>query len=333
MTQAEHQGPHLLVTTGPESAGKTTLARQLGGALKAPLVMEASRDYLTTLYAKHPGYRYDEGDLLHIARLQLTRENQTQRDDTPLLVCDTDLLVIVIWSEVVFGHCSPALMKLFQDSLSTTQRHYLLCDWQGINWEPDPLRENPYDRHLLHSRYRERLEALGLPFRIISGDEQSRLRHALDFAGWPSHVRLRSITRADIPELMRIRASVKENVLRSTVLTEQHYREALECEGHGFVAEQDGEIIGFTLGNGATGNIWALFLNPQHEGRGHGRRLLDALVAWLWARGLKTLWLTTSPRTRAERFYREAGWQQVAATPGGELRFELYRETSPSRAG
>jgi GNAT superfamily N-acetyltransferase len=114
-------------------------------------------------------------------------------------------------------------------------------------------------------------------------------------------------------------------VLRSTVLTEQHYREALECDGHGFVAEQDGEIIGFTLGNGATGNIWALFMDPRHEGHGHGRRLLDALIDWFWTRGLDTLWLTTSPHTRAERFYREAGWQQVTATPGGELRFELYR--------
>ena len=238
---------------------------------------------------------------------------------------DTDLLVLVVWSEVVFGRCSPALMKLFEDSVNAMQRHYLLCDWQGITWEPDPLRENPHDRHLLYARYRERLETLGLPFRTLGGDAQARLRQAVDFAGRSSHARLRAITRADIPDLMRVRASVTENVLRSTVLTEQHYREALECDGHGFVAEQDGEIIGFTLGNGATGNVWALFLDPRHEGHGHGRRLLDALVAWFWARGLDTLWLTTSPRTRAERFYRAAGWQQVAATPGGELRFELHR--------
>jgi nicotinamide riboside kinase/GNAT superfamily N-acetyltransferase len=315
----------LFITTGAESSGKTTLARQLSGALAAPLVQEASRDYLTALYTRHPGYRYDENDLLHIARLQLTRESQARREESPLLVCDTDLLVIVIWSEVVFGGCAPALMKLFEDSVNTTQRHYLLCDWQGVTWEPDPLRENPHDRHLLFARYRERLETLDMPFRIVGGDEQARVRHALDFAVRPSHARLRTITRADIPELMRIRAAVRENVLRSTVLTEQHYREALECDGHGFVAEQDGKIIGFTLGNGATGNIWALFLDPQHEGHGHGRRLLDALVAWFWARDVDTLWLTTSPRTRAERFYRAAGWQQVAATPGGELRFELRR--------
>jgi nicotinamide riboside kinase/GNAT superfamily N-acetyltransferase len=315
----------LFVTTGPESSGKTTLARQLGAALEAPLVLEASRDYLTALYAERPGYRYRESDLLDIAQLQLARENAALRSDTPRLVCDTDLLVIVIWSEVVFGACSPALMKLFEASLKTGERHYLLCDWQGIAWEPDPLRENPHDRHLLYARYRDRLEALGLPFRAIGGAEATRLRQALDFSGREMHGRLRAITRADIPALMRVRAAVKENVLRSTVLTEQHYREALEGDGHGFVVEHHGEIVGFTLGNGATGNIWALFIDPRHEGHGHGRRLLDALVAWFWAKGLSTLWLTTSPRTRAERFYREAGWQQTAATPGGELRFELYR--------
>lgn len=173
----------LLITTGPESSGKTTLATHLSATLDAPLVSEASRDYLTALYAKHPGCRYDQSDLLHIARLQLARESAAQRSDTPLLVCDTDLLVIVVWSEVVFGSCAPALMQLFEDSLHAGERRYLLCDWHGIAWEPDPLRENPHDRHLLHARYRAKLEALGLPFRSVGGNEESRLRQALAFAG------------------------------------------------------------------------------------------------------------------------------------------------------
>src|SRR5690606_11319753 len=105
----------LLITTGPESSGKTTLAQQLGAAFQAPLVGEASRDYLSALYAKHPGYRYTQDDLLHIARLQLTRERAALREGSSTLVCDTDLLVIVIWSEVVFGNCAPALLKLFED--------------------------------------------------------------------------------------------------------------------------------------------------------------------------------------------------------------------------
>ena len=312
-----------LVTTGAEASGKTTLARQLGTALNIPLVTEAARDYLTALYAKHPGYRYEQSDLLHIARLQLAHEKQARKDTASLLACDTDLLVIVVWSEVVFGTCAPALLRLFEDSLANVQRQYLLCDWQGIPWEPDPLRENPHDRDLLFARYRERLELLGLSYRIVSGSEQARLRQALAFADKPGATRMRAMTRADIPAAMRIRASVKENILVSTVLTEQHYREALECDGHGFVMEHTGEIIGFTLGNAVTGNVWALFIDPRHEHLGHGRRLLDALVAQSWVAGARMLWLTTSPGTRAERFYRQAGWQHTATMPSGELRFEL----------
>ena len=168
-----------LVTTGAEASGKTTLAKQLSGALAAPLVTEASRDYLTTLYAKHPGYRYDESDLLHIARLQLTRERQAQRGATPLLVCDTDLLVIVIWSEVVFGRCAPALAKLFEDSLAHTERHYLLCDWRDVPWEPDPLRENPHDRDRLFVRYETKLVELELNYEVVSGTAAQRLQQVL----------------------------------------------------------------------------------------------------------------------------------------------------------
>ena len=54
-------------------------------------------------------------------------------------------------------------------------------------------------------------------------------------------------------------------MLRSTVLTEQHYREALEDDGVGYLLEQDGEVTGFTLGNATTGNIWALFVDPRFE--------------------------------------------------------------------
>jgi nicotinamide riboside kinase len=172
----------LLVTTGAESSGKTTLARQLSAALSAPLVLEASRDYLTALYARHPAYRYNESDLLHIAQLQRTREQEALRGNEPFVVCDTDTLVIIIWSEVVFGRCAPELRKLFDDALTQTPRHYLLCDWNGIAWEPDPLRENPHDRDKLFARYRDKLDALGLDYRIISGTKDERLQQAIDAA-------------------------------------------------------------------------------------------------------------------------------------------------------
>jgi nicotinamide riboside kinase len=172
----------LFVTTGPEASGKTTLAAQLSASLQAPLVTEVSREYLTALYAQQPGYRYGESDLLAIAHLQLNLETQALQRNPAQLVCDTDLLVIVIWSEVVFGTCAPALMRLFEDSLAATRRHYLLCDYRDVAWEADPLRENPHDRDRLFERYVHKLQTLGASFTLVSGSKDERLEQALRWA-------------------------------------------------------------------------------------------------------------------------------------------------------
>lgn len=117
--------------------------------------------------------------------------------------------------------------------------------------------------------------------------------------------------------------AVRENRLRSTVITEDHYIPAMEITGRGWLAEVDGQVVGFAIGNAETGNIWALFVDPGHEGRGHGRALHDAMVEWLFSRGLRHLWLGTDPDTRAERFYRAAGWRFTGKAANGEALYEL----------
>lgn len=169
-----HDTTQIIVTTGPESSGKTTLANELSKLLSAPLVQEASRGYLQALYQRKPGSRYQQSDLLQIAQLQVQQEQAALVGKPPQLVCDTDLLVIMIWSEVVYGNCEPALLKLFENSLHLGSRSYLLCD-HHIPWEPDPLRENPNDRDRLFHLYQEKLIKLGLPFLHVQGDKTQRL--------------------------------------------------------------------------------------------------------------------------------------------------------------
>ena len=70
-------------------------------------------------------------------------------------------------------------------------------------------------------------------------------------------------------------------------------------------------------------------LVPEHERPGYGRQLHDAMVGWLWSAGLRSLWLTTEPGTRAQRFYEAAGWQLMGTTAGGEVRYELQRLPRP----
>src|SRR6186997_2147592 len=97
---------------------------------------------------------------------------------------------------------------------------------------------------------------------------------------------LRPARAADIPAIQQVRASVKENRLVSTIITDDDVRTAIEDSGRGWIVEQDGKVVAFAIGNAISGNIWALFVRPEYEGRGYGRQLHDTMVAWLRAAGL-----------------------------------------------
>ncbi|MGH9521192.1 MAG: GNAT family N-acetyltransferase [Terriglobales bacterium] len=89
--------------------------------------------------------------------------------------------------------------------------------------------------------------------------------------------------------------------------------------------------MAFAIGNAASGSVFALFVDPVHQGLGFGRRLHDIVVEWLWSRGLERIWLNTQPGTRAQRFYEKLGWRNRGPAESGQLRFELLRsESSPS---
>jgi GNAT superfamily N-acetyltransferase len=136
--------------------------------------------------------------------------------------------------------------------------------------------------------------------------------------------RLRQAVRADVPGIQRVRHAVRENVLTSGVITDADVADYLERFGRGWVVvDERDQVLGFAIGDARDGNIWALFVDPAHEGKGYGRALHDAMVAWLRSQGLERLSLSTEPGTRAERFYRSAGWIDRGLAPSGERRFEL----------
>ena len=165
----------IVVVTGPESCGKTTLARQLADRWEAPLVNEAARDYLKNKDS------YQESDLLKIAKLQNATEQEKTVLSTDKLVCDTDLLVILIWSEVKYGKCDPWIRETFENCFNkkTLTRYYILCD-PKIPWQQDRLRENPHNRDELFDMYIKKLTDYKLNYSVVSGRPQERLRQTLD---------------------------------------------------------------------------------------------------------------------------------------------------------
>lgn len=137
---------------------------------------------------------------------------------------------------------------------------------------------------------------------------------------------VRVATRSDVQACFDIRYAVRENRLTSSVITHDDYFREIEVTGRGWVAVVDGQVRGFSVGRRTDNNIWALFVHPDFERCGLGRALHDAMVAWLFAQGLARLWLTTTPATRAEAFYRRAGWRDAGPALVDEIRLELTPE-------
>ncbi len=128
----------------------------------------------------------------------------------------------------------------------------------------------------------------------------------------------------DIAQIQRVRNSVKENRLSNpNLVTDQDCVDYLTKRGKGWVYEQAGNILGFAIVDLLEYNIWALFVDPDYDKRGIGKILHDAMLDWYFQQTSHTAWLGTAPGTRAERFYRRAGWEEVGTQGKSEIKFEM----------
>lgn len=145
---------------------------------------------------------------------------------------------------------------------------------------------------------------------------------------------IREATFDDIGSMHRVRTSVKENVLSNPGrVTEADYRDYIGRRGKGWVCELDGQLIGFAIADLEDHNVWALFVQPGFEGKGIGRLLHDTMLDWYFRQTNTTIWLGTSPGTRAETFYRKSGWTEAGLHGSNETRFEMTAENWKMRMG
>ncbi len=156
--------------TGPESAGKSSLAAQLAAHYSTTFVPEYARVYLEA-----HGPAYTLADLEAIARGQLAAEDAAAQI-TGFLFCDTDLLVIKIWAENAFGTCPAWVLA----ELEKPRYALTLLLAPDLPWAPDPLREHPdpAQRWHFYELYRAELVSRGWPFVEISGPPAVRLAQA-----------------------------------------------------------------------------------------------------------------------------------------------------------
>ncbi len=134
----------------------------------------------------------------------------------------------------------------------------------------------------------------------------------------------RTATETDIPAIQIVRHAVQENRLSDpTLVTDADCADYLTRRGKGWVCETEDRIVGFAIADLKGHNIWALFVLPEFEGKGIGKKLHDEMLDWYFSQTPQTVWLGTAPDTRAEGFYRRQGWVDTGKLPNGEIRFEM----------
>lgn len=158
-------------------------------------------------------------------------------------------------------------------------------------------------------------------------------------------LRLRPATRTDVEAIGRLGALLVRThheldpgrFIPATPGIEREYaaflrRQLLNPDAVMLVAERDGEVLGYTYAaiegsdcmslRGPAGVLHDLMVDPAHRSGGVGRRLLEATLAALRARGAPRVVLSAAERNdAAKRLFAEAGFRPTM--------IEITRELSP----
>lgn len=158
---------------GPESTGKTRLAEKLAVHFGAPLVAEYARE------------RWDQQgaltleDMLPVAREQWRREDAAAATADRLVICDTEALTTMLWSDLLYGTC-PEELRRGAERRCRNYARYLLLDID-VPFAPDPQRCFPdeSDREKCRRVWHGALARRQLPYTWIRGDWSERERAAI----------------------------------------------------------------------------------------------------------------------------------------------------------
>ena len=161
-----------VVVTGPESTGKTQIARQLSDYFKGLYVEEFARTYIEGL-----GRPYSFDDVVTIAREQLRKRAEMKSETDHWIFFDTDLIVTKLWFDLVYNNCPKWLEDEIEEPFMDL---YLLC-YPDIPWIEDTVRENGGERRFfLFEKYKDELEKNSYSYYIVRGSGEERFRSALE---------------------------------------------------------------------------------------------------------------------------------------------------------
>jgi nicotinamide riboside kinase len=157
-----------IAITGPESSGKTSIAQSIASYFEEEAIPEYARLYLTE---KKEKYTFEDVAIMASGQF----ESLFPTNPKKLIVADTEMIVYKIWYQEKY-HVTPD--GILQMILNQNFDYYFLC-YPDIPWEPDPLRENPFDRKVLFHQYENVLKQFKFPYTVLFGSKKERLELAL----------------------------------------------------------------------------------------------------------------------------------------------------------
>lgn len=158
---------------GPESTGKSEMAKYLASYFNCLWVPEYAREYCAELNRD-----CTIEDELNIFRGQLALESKLEteaiKNNHQYLFCDTTIVTVKVWCEHVFDYCPPEVEKEYQ--LREYDLYLLMCD--DLPWKDDPLRNFPNERSYFMQLYIRLMEEKGSKYHIIKGLGEQRFMNA-----------------------------------------------------------------------------------------------------------------------------------------------------------
>ncbi|HEX8575570.1 MAG TPA: DUF4301 family protein [Flavobacterium sp.] len=207
---------------GPESTGKTTLAKQLSEHFNTVWIPEFACEYFQDKWTPKKEIGTFE-DVVPIAIGQINPENEAVTRANEYLFCDTNLMVTKVFSELYYGKTDAALDH------AARQHHYdlfLLTD-VDVSWEQDGLRDNPENRELTFEAFKKVLIENQKPYIIVTGNKEQRLSKAIRIINDLKEVKKMGLTSHDFVQIyehgiaiatIKEHLSIFENGIKKTVL-------------------------------------------------------------------------------------------------------------------
>ncbi|GGW55345.1 NadR type nicotinamide-nucleotide adenylyltransferase [Winogradskyella epiphytica] len=163
-----------VVLFGPESTGKTVLAKRLAEHYNTVYVPEYSREYAEAKLKKKETLTKE--DVLPIAIGQMKNENEFAKRTDSVLICDTDLLETKVYAEVYYPGTYHPLIKKY--AAENTYDLYFLT-YIDTPWEADGIRDKPNEREQIFQAFQKALIDYNKPYVLLKGDLETRFKKAV----------------------------------------------------------------------------------------------------------------------------------------------------------